>query len=246
MRGLLIPDAHSNQGQDLSRFVLLNGFIRKHTFDFIMTMGDFVGLDSISHWNKKRLLTSEGKRYREDMAAGNKALDILLDFPDYCCSHLYYLGGNHEYWGTKFVEENPSMEGFVDPFVNLRLKERGFSVTPYKEYLELGGVQFTHVPMKGGNPVQGNYVLQRAFEVVAKSTVFGHLHRWETMNGRRLGEDRLIQLATVGCFFEEEYEAEFLKGCPNPYWRGVAVIDIYAPGMFDLEQVSLARLERGL
>lgn len=236
----MIPDAHVNQGQDLNRFKYIKRLLSNEYFHFLLIIGDFVGMNALSHWDKNKRVTMEGRRYKADMDAGNRALDAI----DFFSRDKYYLEGNHEAWAKKFVEENPSMEGFVDPFINLSLAERGYNITPYKEYLDMEGIQFTHVPLKGGVPVQGNYVMQRAFEVVAKSTIFGHTHRFETMNGRRLGEDRLIQLATIGCFFEEDYEADFLKGCPNPYWRGVVAINIYEPGHFDLEQISLSRLAR--
>jgi hypothetical protein len=137
------------------------------------------------------------------------------------------------------------MEGFVDPRINLRLAERGFQIIGYKEYLELEGVLFTHIPMKGGQPVGGQYALQRAFEITPKALVFAHLHRYEFLHGRRLKEDK-IPILCAGCFFDEEYEEDFLKGCPNPYWRGVVLLDIYKTGQFDAAQICLDKLKGGI
>jgi UDP-2,3-diacylglucosamine pyrophosphatase LpxH len=257
MIGLIIPDAHVNQDQNLERFLPVGQMIVDIQPDFIMSIGDFLGMHALSHWDRNKRVTMEGRRYRKDIEAGNEALDSVLapllalqekqrHFKERIYRPaLYYIMGNHEAWAKKFVEENPAMEGFVDPCINLRLAERGFEVIDYKEYLELNGILFTHCPLKGGVPVQGQYAMQRAFEVTSKAMIFGHLHRFEYIHGRRLREDK-IPVMSVGCFFEEEYEEDFLKGCPNPYWRGIVLIDSYKPGQFDATQISLEKLQNGL
>jgi hypothetical protein len=252
--GLTIPDAHINQGQSLDRFVALGKLIVEERPDFVMIMGDWLGMHSLSHWELNKPLHMEGQRYLEAVRLGNEALDILLKplhavqetqrhrkeklySPD-----LYFLEGNHEVWAEKYVEQHPELEGFVDPISNLHLKERGFKVTPYKQYVHIGGVQFCHIPLdQRQKPTDGKYAVYNAFNVVEKSTIFAHTHRLEVACGRRHGGE-LIQLMSVGCVFTEDQDDAYTLGCPNPFWRGVVMVEIYKPGRYDIRTYGLDRL----
>jgi len=251
--GLIVPDGHIYQDQDLFRFLPVGNLIVRRKPDWIMTMGDFLGMQALSHWDKNKRVTVEGRRYRKDLEAGNFAMDLilkpLLELQDKQRSNhkpVYnpqkiYLMGNHEAWATKFVEENPSMEGFVCPAEDLCLAERGFEVIEYKHYKEIENVLFTHAVMnQAGKAIDGKHAIFRVFETTSKSIIFAHTHRKEGLCGRRQGEKDIIQVFTCGCYFEKD--EPFTEGCPNPFWRGVFMVNIFEPGRFDLEEISIHRL----
>ena len=151
--------------------------------------------------------------------------------------------GNHEAWYVKFIEDNPAMEGFVDPREDLCLVERGFNIIEYKHYLEIENVLFTHAVMnQAGKAIDGKMAIFRVFENTSKSIIFAHTHRKEGLCGRRQGEENIIQVLTCGCYFEKD--EPFTEGCANPFWRGVMLVNIYEPGRFDIEEISISRLYR--
>lgn len=256
MKILTIPDCHVEQAQDLTRFLALGKYIAHTQPDVIITMGDFLSMKAISHWDRSKKLSMEGKRYAEDLAAANRALD-LLDGPSrelranqkrvrvkqYRPTKIF-LEGNHEEWERKFLEENPSMSGHIDYKESLHLRDREWDSMPYKEFVEFDGILFTHVPLDGSKqPIRGASICHSALRYVSKSIVFGHTHRWEMVSCKRHGDSDIIQALTSGCFFEGE--DDFMKGGANHYWNGVTLLDTWGNGRFDVQQVSKERLLHG-
>lgn len=254
---LPIPDCHVEPNQSQERFNKLGNLILDKKPDIILFMGDFVSLSSLSRWDSDKKLTMEGKRYINDITAANEALDLILK-PYYhylfkCNSYwkvgkakqyspkIYYLGGNHEYWLQRYVELNPQMEGHIDVPKDLKLQNRNIEFVPYKKYVEIDNILFTHVPINAAQqPVGGKYALHRALELTAKSIVFAHTHKWEQTAIHRHAGGNLIQALTCGCYFEET--PVYAEDCIHSYWKGVSILTTNGKGNFDAEQISLDRI----
>jgi hypothetical protein len=251
VRVLVLPDGHVFQDQDVSRYKAAGNYAADKRPDVICSMGDFMAMKSICHWDNNKRLTMEGKRYKAEVDSGNLALNLLMKpikelqekqreqkIKIYKPS-LEFLEGNHEFWVHKYLEQYPSMEGHIDIDKDLNLTKRGWNITPYREYLEINGVLFTHIPMSGdpNQAIRGNPICQTASRYVGKSCVFAHTHRWEQMTFTKVGTPD-ITILTCGAFFEEEPD-EF----GSNIWRGLTILNIYEYGMFDVEeQISLKRL----
>jgi hypothetical protein len=153
--------------------------------------------------------------------------------------------GNHEEWLYKYVSQNPELEGHMDVIADLGLASRvpdcKLEIIPYKNYIDIDGVMFTHAPIAGnGQAVSGKYALSRAAELTSMSMVFGHLHRFETLNIHRHGSGKLIQLLSAGAYFDAP--DEYAEGCTQNYWKGITLLRTYEEGRFDIEQISLERI----
>jgi hypothetical protein len=209
-------------------------------------MGDFITVESLSAWDMDKRLPMEGRRYKDDIAVGNEALDRMLTpmlerSPVGYRPELVYLGGNHEYRVDRYIEYRPEMEGHLDWVGGLRLEERGFTTYPYRESYTAEGVYFSHITMNGANQAPGGkYAIYRVLDLAAHSTVFAHTHRWEMCNFYRHGADDILQMLSCGAFFE--HTDTYAKGASNHYWRGVAMLHHFANGRFDVEQWSIPRL----
>lgn len=253
MKILVIPDCHVQPGQNLERFRHLGNAVVQEKPDVIINMGDFLSLSSISHWDSSKRLTMEGRRYKEEIAAGNQALD-LFEKPirelqarqkeqkvKQYKPRLYFLEGNHEAWVDKYLEQNPQLDGHINITSDLRLHKRSWEVVPYKKYITIHNILFTHVPLAANQqPVSGKYALHTALNISSKSMVFAHTHRLEFINLMRHGSNQLIQGLTCGCFFEGE--DEYAEGGVNHYWRGVCLLTVYPSSIFDVQTISLERL----
>jgi len=220
-------------------------------------MGDFLSLNSISHWDSSKKLMMEGRRYKEEIDTGNLALNMLekpiKELQEQQKNHKVkqykpkkvFILGNHCAWVDKYVEQNPQLEGHIDLVEDLKIHKRGWDVIPYKGYYECNNILFTHVPIAANQqPVSGKYALHSALALSAKSVVFAHTHRLEQTNFKRHGTDELIQGLTVGCFFEGE--DEYAEGGANHYWRGICMLNIWRQGRFDLTTISLENLIDGI
>lgn len=254
---LCIPDGHTEPAENLDSYHSVGKLIVSARPDYVIIMGDFVSLNSLSHWDADKKLTMEGKRYVKDINAANTALDYLLnpyqEYIDKCNSYwkigkakqynpkFIYLMGNHEFWFNRYIEQNPQMQGHVDIVKDLHLVQRGFIIVPYKQYIDIDNILFTHVPINAaGQPVSGKYALQRALELTSKSVVFAHTHRWEMAAIHRMAGGNLIQALTCGCFFNDT--PTYAEGSIHSYWKGITILHTDGGGNFDVEQISKSRL----
>lgn len=250
---LTIPDTHTEPGQSLWRFSAAGEVLVERRPDYLLIMGDFLSMGSLSHWDSKKPLLMEGRRYKEEINTGNRALDALLaplqDLQTwqrrnrkkiYDPKKAFFLG-NHEDWADRWILQNPIMEGYLDVTKDLFLEERGFTVVPYTEEIVLEGVHFMHAPINGnGKALSGENAVKRAATLTSESLVFAHLHRAESVNCTRIGNGDIFHVLSIGCFFE--HDPVYEKGVLDKKWRGLHMLNIFKPGRFDKEEISLDRL----
>ena len=252
---LIVPDAHVGPNQDLIRFDALGNLIMERKPSRIISMGDFLSVDSLSNWDLNKSGTMEGRRYKADIESGKEAITKMLtpltllqnqqrrNKVKIYAPNLVFIKGNHEDRADRYLESKPELKEHINLDNDLGLKEFGFSVTPYRESVEFDGVIFTHAPMNAANqPVSGKYALHRAAEMTAKSIVFAHTHRKESVNYYRHGSKNLTQVHSVGAFFE--HTDDYAYGGLNSYHRSLTILTHWADGRFDTEDISLERLKR--
>lgn len=251
---LVVPDAHVGPGQKLDRFNRLGQLIVDRRPDRIVTMGDFVTLESLSNWDLNKSGVMEGRRYKADIASAVEALarmtgplQAVQDKQRRLREKIYrprlvYIKGNHEDRLDRYTETKPELKEHLNLEEDLQLMDFGFTdVVPYKEYIEIDGVLMTHAPLGGSaQPVSGKMAVHRAAEMMSKSLVFGHTHRKEGVNYYRHGAENINQILTCGCFFEDD--PDYAYGGLNSYWRGVMLLNHFSEGRFDVEEISLERL----
>jgi len=242
---LVIPDAHVGPGQDLTRFEKAGQLMAERRPDRVITLGDWVSLESLSNWDLTKSGVMEGRRYKEDMEAGKEALRLLLEPSKKIAGYrpeVVFIKGNHCSRLDRYLETKPELKEHLDLVKDLGLPELGVtSVVEYRENIEIEGVLFTHAPQNAANqPVTGKYAIHRAAEQTAKSVVYGHSHRRESVNYYRHGSDTITQISMLGAFFS--HVDAYAYGGLNAYWRGLAILTHWAPGRYDVEEIALERL----
>lgn len=240
---LVVPDAHTAPGQDMTRFTALGKYTNIHKPNNIVFMGDFGNMDSLSAWDNGKE-ASHGKKYKEDIKACRDAIQFfLVELDSTYKPNVYFLGGNHDEGRIeKYIENHPQLRGHMDIAEDLRLSEIGFKYIPYKKYVEIQGTLFTHAVMNAANtPVSGKSVMSIIASLTAKSIVVGHHHRFETMSYYRHGADDVQQVLLCGLF--SEHTDDYADGGANAYSRCICLLTHYAPGRFDTNQISIDRLK---
>jgi predicted phosphodiesterase len=242
-RKLVIGDAHVTNGQTLRRFDWLNYHIRKvPEYDYIIILGDFLTLNSLSSWDRDKRLLMEGRRFYKEIEAGNEALDRLTD--GISGSRLIFLEGNHEDRLVRYIQSHPELEGSPNTCRDLlALDRRGFEFIPYRHYKEINGVYYTHIPFGKAKEISGKDICSKAELVTIGSTVFGHTHELHTSCVHKHGMKHLQQILNAGCFFEQS--EEYVEGKMTNYWKGVVELTNYEYGRFDINTISMGQLERG-
>ena len=237
---LVVGDAHIDEHQSLDRFRALGNKIRTEKPDCVVLIGDFLSLNCLSAWDRNKRAKLENKRYHLEIAAGNKALD-LIGFGPARERVVVYIEGNHENRLTRYLEHDPTFEGFANVQQDLRLRERNIEWVPYKECFIMGGVNFTHIPIASNGRAIGNpNVAQKALRLFNNSVVFGHTHTLDHAAEHRHGAPHLNQSLSVGCFFE--HVDEYAQGSMTNYWRGLVDLNIYGNNRFDIRTTSMSQL----
>ena len=254
MNVLVIGDSHVGVAQDLRRFKAASNLILEKKPEYILSIGDFLTMSSLSAWDLNKRALMEGRRYQEDLFIGNEALDLLqsgvvalnnkaqrykkkLYTPEWI-----YVEGNHEYWEHAYTLQHAELIGILDYKRDLRLYERGFIHVPYREYIYLNGVGFTHVPMNTVNkPITVYNNVNKALAMHDRSVVFGHHHKLTHTEECRHGAEDLNQALCVGCFMEFNTE-QYSIGSKLDWWQGILLLDIYKHNRFDFQTISMESL----
>lgn len=246
-RTLVIPDSHVKPGDDFDRFEALDNFIIEKKPDHIIQLGDFLTFSSLSHWDKNNRLKMEGVRYKEDIDAGNKALDLMFKSTfkskTYNPNIIWHFGNHDQAWPERYIEQNPALSGHIDVVADLKLAKRGITnIIPYKKYSCIKGTLFTHAPQNAANmPIGGKFAAQKASELTAKSMVFGHTHSTQEFSCQRHGDDHVIQIYVAGCFFHGK--ESYTEDSTMTHNRCISLLTQWDEGRFDICQISLERLE---
>lgn len=254
MKVLTVGDCHVTNDQDLSRFDLLGKLIVDQQPEVIVIMGDFLTFNCLSFWDRDKRKKMEGQRYILELNAGNEALDRML-FPKNTYNNqlkkkkkrlyeprIIYLEGNHEDRLERYLDTDPTFDGMVGVRKDLRLDERGIEFIPYREYINIKGVDFTHIPFGKAKEIGGLDITRKAQAVTVRSCVFAHTHELHVGNCHKRGQDHLQQVINVGCFFE--VPEDYVKGRMTNYWKGLVLLHIYKDERFDIETFSIGRMRR--
>ena len=253
---LFFTDAHVEAEEDLRRFQALGNFIVEQRPTNIVQGGDFLSLDSLSFYDRNKRGKMEGRRFKKELDTGREAVNALMEPLNTLQSKLkmgkrkiydpkrYWLLGNHEDRFYRYLEGNPELIGVVSITEGIGVEENGWEVIPYREYVYINGVGFTHVPMNGLNkPIGGVYALRKAALGHAQSIVYGHSHKLAYVTESRKGiVDEKTAVLNVGGFFEGVPEYAIGSDAVPNWWMGVVMIN-HRQGMnWDFQTISLETL----
>jgi len=252
---LVVGDVHDDVGCSKDRFHVLGKFIIKEKPDYIVLMGDFLTLDSVSRHNKGKPLLAEGKRLMIEIESGKESLDIIDSYIDSynkkkrkLKKRIYdpikvYIYGNHEDRLVSYIHENPQIEGIIDSDDILDCRKKGWKIVGYRDTYYIQDVGFTHIPMNGANqPISGKYVCRRALELYNTHIVFGHTHRIgvDIMSTKtEYGYKQKIAI-NVGNYFD--YIPEYAKNSAGigDWWTGVVML--YKDEGLDFQFISYNKM----
>ena len=154
---LVIGDTHDSPDiPDKSRFGWFAKHIRKTKPDAVVQIGDFVTLDSCTHYIRDDSYTAKIEKpiFMKDM----ESMDSAMEEFDYHLKDFkikkYLTLGNHEKRMFRKEDSNPTFYGMCQKEFFGNCKKYDWQVIPYGKYLMLGGVGFIHAPI---NPMGKEY-----------------------------------------------------------------------------------------
>lgn len=225
IRVLWFTDAHNQPDMPLDRFLWLAAFVNDTKPDILIDGGDFDDLNSLCGYERNETWQGRFKpAFMDDLAASQEARELLESKITHACKKHFILG-NHEDRLWSFENRNPEVYGMMQhAYLEIH---KNWQITPYKGYLDIGGVDFTHVPMSGMNKPYGG--ARAAVNVAAKSVrdiCFGHTHTYGYWEESKLGPNRSTTAICGGCFMPDKYIPKYAQGSAKGYWYGAHIVTI--------------------
>lgn len=248
VRVLVIPDVHLDpREKDVSRMGWIGALANDERPDHIVQLGDLATMDSVSgHAPPGTLDFMRNPRILADFDITARGLDAFERAAVGVRAPRWITKGNHEFRLDRFENANPQAQGaFVEPFDAI-LEKRKWRVLPFREWLEIEGVLFTHIPFNaGGKPYGGKTAASRIANDAGASVVHGHTHQRQTFNAPKLGPGaRSLSVLSAGCALPQGHVEAYARHSATGWWWGVGLLTIQSGCILDEEWVSMATLER--
>jgi hypothetical protein len=241
---LFIPDCQIKEGVPLEHLKWIGQYIVKKKPDVIVCIGDFADMPSLSSYDKCKK-SFDGRRYKKDIAAARKGMNLLLQPLKEYNEHQKYLKakqykprmvmtlGNHEERIMRAVESSPELDGVI-----------GYHDLPYEDWevhdflkpVWINGVCYVHYmanPMTG-KPYSG--LVSTILKQVGHSFVTGHAQKLDVATRHLTNGVQQWGLICGACYqHDEDYKG--YQG--NNHFRGIAMLHRVIDGSFDPCFISL-------
>lgn len=206
-------DAHNQPGISPDRFIWLGNFVNELCPDVLIDGGDFDDMRSLCGHEGNETYNGKFKpSFMDDLSASKKARDLInktIRVP----VTKYHLLGNHEDRLWQFENRHPEVYGMMQHAYLEIQQNAGWDVRRYREYLTIGGVDFTHIPMNGLNkPVGGAQCCINVARSSIKDVCFGHTHSYAYWEMSKMGPGRSVVAINGGCYMPDGYVPDYSKG----------------------------------
>lgn len=223
----VIGDLHDKPELDKRRGKWIGRHIAETQPDAVVQIGDIADFESLlTHVGDDTVAGKTKPTFQTDMASLCEMLDVIKaemgEIP-----HQHITLGNHEHRLWKYENENPAMYGTLQHQFMTEVSRRGWTFSPYGEFHEIGGVDFTHVPFnKMGKPVGGKYPAQTVARDSIRDIVFGHTHQQNAAVCWKLGPDRRVKALNVGLAMDYGYIPKYCETAATGFSYGITDIII--------------------
>lgn len=248
MKIVVIPDTQVKKDVPIKHLLWAGKYIADKKPDVIVHLGDHWDMPSLSSYDKGKK-SFEGRRYNDDIEAGNLAMDLLLqpinkeigrirkNKKKLWTPRMIFTLGNHENRINRAVDNEAILEGVIstDDF-NLNQWE----VFPFLEPVVVNGVAFAHYFTSGimGRPVSSARAL---LTKKMMSSIMGHVQDRDIAFAKR-GDGRRQTGLFAGMF--TMHDEEYLGAQGNGSWKGIWMLNEVEDGSFDEMPISLDYLEK--
>lgn len=236
-RIFVIPDTQVRPGVPTAHFDWIGAMIREYEPEYVVHIGDHWDMESLSSYSGE--LEREGRRYVDDIEAGNAALERLHAAMDgFKPRRKIILRGNHEQRIQRVVADNPKLKGALS-YDHFNDRALGWEVVDYNGaqpgIIDIEGVKFAHYFTNPNSPAPIGGTAQNKLIKIGEPYVMGHLQGLDTGH-KQFATGKVIRGIVAGsCYLHDES----YKGNANAHWRGVVVLNGVRDGQFGLMDIRI-------
>ncbi len=220
-RVLGVGDLHIAPGMDFQHLTWIGRYVTENRPDNVVQIGDFQDFSSCeTHSPPGSYSYSRRPSFAEDMEAGEEALHVYHKEVGVGQIPHDKTDGNHEDRVARFEESSPSLKGTMVLQAEQLFARYRWKVTPYRHYLFLDGVGFTHVPQNKNTKPVGVSELTLA-NGLTHSLVYGHSHRGNHVTVAKYGIQNSVTVTNLGCAMPHGYTPKYADGAMTGYTWGI-------------------------
>ena len=219
-RVLVMPDTHApfHDPQAVDCFLEAAYHLQP---DELVIDGDLTDFYAVSSHDKS---PSRRETMKEEVDGSNELLDIIggMGF-----GHVEFIEGNHENRYDRYIAKHaPELYGLAPTVAQmLKIEQRGWGFTPYREEYSVGKIDFTH----DVGPC-GSTAMQRSIGTYGHNLVIGHTHRLGVayQGTKRGGTMVCMNVGWLGSFDAIDYRQKSLA--VNDWQHGFGYVDFDKDG----------------
>lgn len=244
---VVFSDAHAHPAHNNDRAGWLGRLILDLKPDVVINLGDLADMPSLSSYDKGTK-GFQGRTYKADV---NSSIDFQDKLWDAIRSakrkrpRTVWFDGNHDQRISKAINHQSELEGTI----NLTdVRGRGWDDVVeydglYPGVLELDGIQYAHYLVSGvmGRPIGGERHASSLITKKLSSVTVGHTHVFD-FHLRPKVDGTKAQALVMPAFMD--YECDWAGQSGKMWSRGLVIKRNVEGGMYDMEYVSMERLEK--
>ena len=217
---------------DLKLFNAVMEFIGEFKPNVLILGGDNLNASFLSRHNRSKPRLVEGFRAMDEYEAFDEKMLQPLEKVLNKTAHKLFLLGNHERWIEDFLDENPTVEGIIEPKSYLKLAERSWEVIDYGKLFKLGKLYFAH-----GDAIR-TAAKHRAATLLGsyqRNIITGHAHTLQVhlSTGLQDGQPHASWIVPMMGVTNPDY----LKGAPTNWAQGFVYGVVWPNGNFNVVPV---------
>lgn len=243
--------AHADPSCSNERFNWLGDLIEDVKPDYTIDLGDGADMRSLNTFDTRYPQAIVAQSYQKDIEAYNDSQDRL--WSRYKLSKKkrpFRIGfaGNHEFRINRAVAHDPRLEG--DKYgISFSHLQTDHWFDEYHEYtnsapqlVSYDGILYGHYVSTGnfGSAMSTKHHGYSLVEKLACSATVGHSHKFHYFR-KADARPSPINGLVAGCF--KGQEEDWAGQANNEWWKGVVIKRQLSNGDYDLEMVSMKRLE---
>lgn len=244
---LVFSDAHAHPNHHNNRASLLGQLILDLKPDVVVNLGDLADVPSLSSYDKGTK-GFQGRTYQRDLESAHDFQERLwapIKQAKRRRPHSYWFDGNHEHRIGRAVNLQPELEGTI---ASGDVRSKGWDViVPYDGLYpgchNIDGIEYGHYLVSGvmGRPIGGE---RHAYSLISKklqSCTVGHTHIFDFHLRPRVDGTK-AQALVMPAFMD--YECDWAGQSGKMWSKGLVIKRNVEKGMYDMEYVSMDRLEK--
>jgi hypothetical protein len=222
-RVIAIGDLHDAPKIPKERLNWIGKYVRETKPDRVVQIGDWGTFDSVSqHDAVGSLKWMEKPSFTQDLESLNESHAAYAEGKgDYECPHdVTY--GNHEYRVNRAADADPKRFGDAVLRMDEVFARWGWKTHPYGEFMFIGGVGLTHIPINGaGKDYRGKRVENQIGNDAMFSVILGHTHKRGFWTFPKIGPQKRIDILNLGTAMPHGHCEEYAKMSTTGWTWGV-------------------------